>query len=264
MSVDLHCHILPGIDDGARDIKTSLEMLRIAEKEGIEHVIATPHYIKGEVDNSSPIVQEKCEELKQALMNENIKVKVYPGNEVYMNPDIPALLKERIICPLNNTSYVLVEFPMVTIPLFAAEVFYQLRLKGFNPILAHPERNGEIAGDPNILFDLIQSGVLVQINAASLTGFYGKKAEDTAWTLLRHGMVHFVATDAHSDGRRSPRLSESRKAVESKFGEAYAERLYELNGFAVLNDERIEYTDPSRVTKRKHFLFSPFNRFFTR
>jgi len=264
MSVDLHCHILPGIDDGAGDMETSLEMLRIAEKDGIEHIIATPHYIKGEIDNGPSIVREKYEELKQALVNGNINVKVYPGNEVYISPDIPELMEDRLICPLNDTSYVLVEFPMSTIPLYAADVFYQLRLKGFNPILAHPERNGEIVGDPNILFDLVQSGVLVQINAASLTGFYGRKVEETAWSLLRHGMAHFVATDAHSQGRRAPKLSESRKAVESEFGEAYAKRLYELNGLAVLSNERIEHTEPKKITKRKHFLFPSLSRFRTK
>jgi len=262
MSIDLHSHILPGIDDGARDMETSLEMLKIAERDGIRHIVATPHFIKGEVENPAQVVLEKCEQLKQDINRENIKVDIYPGSEVYMTPEIPELLKEGRICTLNGSSYVLVELPMTAIPIYAAEVFYRLKLNGFEPILAHPERNREIAGNPNILFNFIQSGVLAQINAASLMGFYGSEVKNAAWTLLKHGMVHFAASDSHTCRGRAPRLSMPRSLVAEKMGEDTAQRLFELNGLAVLNNERIDFQEPSMVKKRKSFSIPILSKLF--
>lgn len=253
--IDLHCHILPEIDDGAVDIDTSIEMVKIALKEGIKHIILTPHYICTSIDNNASVILKKYTEFVDRLKEEELDIQVYPGSEVFISPEIPQLVEEGLICTLNNSSYVLIELPMMSLPIYTKEILFQLNINGFTPIIAHPERNIEISKDPNILYELISRGVLSQVNATSLTGLNGTKVRETALTLLRHGMVHFIASDAHTCRGRAPRLLKSREIVRSEMGEDIAINLFEKNGLSVINNKEIDIADPIRVDrKRKYFI----------
>lgn len=256
--IDLHCHVLPGMDDGAPDLDTSLEMLMIAQTDGIDSIVATPHFIAGEYNNNTDAVLQKLDELKTAAEVEGIFVKLYPGNELYIDPGIPALLKEGSVCTLNNSSYVLVEFPMADIPAYAADTLYHIRLEGYTPIIAHPERNQKLGGDPDLLIEMIDAGALCQVNSSSITGIFGNRIKRTAFDMLRHGMVHLVGSDAHTAGGRAPRLAKARELVAADCGEELAVKLFEANAQAVMEDRAIDTGEPSRVRRLRRRFFLPF------
>jgi protein-tyrosine phosphatase len=251
--VDIHCHILPGIDDGAQDIETSSRMLKIAANEGTSHIIATPHFIHAAIDNNAAVVGKSHKELEKLAENENMDIKIYPGNEVFLSPEIPELIGKHQICTLNGSYYILIEFPMMSIPVYTKEILYQLRLDGYTPIIAHPERYGEIAKDPNILNDFIERGALIQVNSTSLIGIYGDRIKRLSMTLLKHGMVHFVASDAHTCRGRSPKLKKCRGIVDSEMGREMSDTLFEINGFAVIENREIKVAEPERVSNRRSF-----------
>lgn len=254
MLVDLHCHIIPGIDDGAKDVDTALHMCRIAVEEGIGHIIATPHYIEGELHNDYDIIQQKLGSFRNVLINNNIDISIYPGSEIFIFPQLPQIVREGKICTLNNSRYILIELPMMSVPDYTTEVIYSLRIDGFIPIIAHPERNMAIAEKPNLLFDLIKRGALSQINSTSITGVFGKKTKQAAATLLRHNMVHFVSSDAHTSRGRSPRLLKSKEIIEQEIGQGAAELLFN-NNVRVLKDEEISVPEPERVKNTGSFAF---------
>lgn len=263
MMVDLHTHILPGIDDGAGDTAISFDMLRIAAASGTTCIFATPHFIPGSLENDRTFVIKKYEELLKAAAEKTYGIKILPGSEVFISPDVPALFGEGKICTLNHSSYLLVEFPMMSIPSYAGDILYQLQLKGCCPIIAHPERNREIAANPGILYDFVRRGILSQVNSTSLTGVYGKKVRETAFTLLRHNMVHFVASDAHTCHGRSPKLARARELVEAAEGSDTAVRLFETNGLAVEKNVHIEVPEPEPVRNDKsfkNFVFEPLKK----
>ncbi len=256
MFVDLHTHILPGMDDGAKDLSFSLEMLKMAEENVTGHIFVTPHYIHNELDNNTSIVREKYNELVSLAVEKGINVKLYPGSEVFIHHEIPELLEAGAICTLNNSSYVLIEFPMESIPVYTDEILYRMELKGYIPIIAHPERNKDIANNPNLLYDLVERGVLAQVNSTSLTGLYGSKVFQTALTLIKHRMVHFVASDAHTMSGRAPRLKKAFEIVAEREGKDTALKLFVENGMAVINNESIEVPEPIMVKTDKSFFMS--------
>ncbi|MGE5633543.1 MAG: tyrosine-protein phosphatase [Caulobacteraceae bacterium] len=197
--IDIHCHILYGVDEGPDSLHISLEMCRQAIKEGIEKIIATPHYIIGERYDSN--ISEKIKTLNNELKNNNIGVEVLPGNEAFIDFGLVDRLSNKECLTLSNSKYVLLEVPMLEVPRFTENVIYELLLKGYIPILAHPERNRAINVKPEIVYELVRNGCLMQLNSTSLFGLSGEKAENTAKQLLSHNLVHFIATDAHSAGR---------------------------------------------------------------
>lgn len=239
MFVDIHSHIIPAIDDGAVDEKTAADMLRMASENGTSHIIATSHFIAGSIENTSALVHEKCAELRGLAVREGIDISIHPGAEVFISPDIPELYDKGIICTLNDSSYILLELPMAGIPVYTEDILYELQLKGLTPIIAHPERNREILMHSDILAGMVDRGILAQVNAGSITGIYGRKIRRVAMKLIKMGWVHFVASDAHSAGRRSPVLDEAAAIVRRKFESDKAESLFYKNAMAVLENGTI-------------------------
>lgn len=252
---DIHAHILPGMDDGAADMDESVEMLRMAVADGTAHIVVTPHftpacYAHGQdneisggatidcsgVKNVSDIVRQRAADLRDAAIKNGIDVSVYTGTEALLTPETPELLDCGSICTINDSSYVLVEFPSCRIPVYASEVLYRIQLSGFVPVIAHPERCFEVIRDHRVLKDFIERDILLQVNSGSLTGMFGKKIKRTAMKLIKSGMIHFVASDAHSCNGRKPVLSKAAAIVEKKFGREAAERLFYSNGLAMLQN----------------------------
>lgn len=227
--IDLHCHILPGIDDGPADINISIEMARIAAADGITTIVATPH-VKERMHPASEI-GERIAELNERLDALNIPVRILPGADVYALLD-PALLHPYTI---NNTDYILIEFPHSHLPKNAKEVLFRLIMAGFLPIITHPERNPSIIRNPELLFDLLGSGALVQITADSLAGTFGPEKQACARYLLQHDVVQFIATDAHSSQYRRPILSAGLKNATKIIGKEKAQRLVSLYPEAVIS-----------------------------
>ncbi len=238
MFVDIHSHILYGIDDGAVDAATAIEMLRLAAEDGTTHIAATPHFISGYKSNTK--VKKICGELQQMASDQGINIHIFPGNEVFISPDIPALYDNGDITAINNSSYLLVEFPAMNIPIYTNNVFYNLQLRELVPIIAHPERNREIAEKPEILQEFVNRGILLQVNSGSITGLYGRKIQKIALKLIKAGLVHFVASDAHTCESRSPKLNSAAKIVEKEFGKDLVEKLFYRNGMTVLENGQIK------------------------
>lgn len=259
--VDLHSHILPYVDDGSDSEQTSLDMLKIAEKDGVKHVIATSHFIPGELENIIEIVNYRLSSLVEKSKNIGLSVDIYPGNEVFITPEIVDLIENGNICTLNNSSYVLIELPLMSIPPYTDEVLYKLQLKGYKPIIAHPERNREIITDPNLLYNFIKRGILVQSNSNSFLGLHGKRVKETVFTLLNHYMIHFVSTDAHDINKRSPKLRKTFKLITDIVEWETGLDLFSRNGIAVINNLGINIPDPEAVKNKKSYFISSLMKF---
>jgi protein-tyrosine phosphatase len=219
--IDFHSHILPYIDDGSKNFDMSLEMLRLAAGEGTEFICATSHFIPEELEVNKKIYYEKLENLSQLIKTKNLAISIIPALELYMHPDLPKLFSEKRIWGINLTTYLLIELPMQQFPLYTDEVFYELRLQGALPIIAHPERNSKIRSDEGLLKNLIEQGALAQVNAGSLTGTYGKDIQEFAGHLVDRNMIHLVGSDAHDDSRRTTKIESAFELIKSRNPELY-------------------------------------------
>ncbi len=243
--IDIHSHIMPFVDDGAEDYEMSVRMLEMAAAEGITHIIATPHFIHGSLENGNPrMTRQGVDDLMIRVGWAGMDMKIFPGCEVYIDPVLPELLQSGQLCTLNDTRYVLVELPLSCIPIYTEEVMFQLMLGGYVPIIAHPERNAEIMKKPALLSAYVERGLLCQINASSLTGLYGRHVQKAAMKIVKSGMAHFVGTDAHTCRGRSPRFKAAYSIVMYETDARIAHRLFRENGMAVLSDSIIKHEWP--------------------
>jgi protein-tyrosine phosphatase len=244
--IDLHCHILPGMDDGALDISESIEMARIAAADGIKKIVATPHISTpghpeaAGKENLSEIIDKKIEHLNRCLEEEEIPVEILRGGEV------SAFLSPHACKPftINRTAYLLVEFPGTHLPANARELIFKMSLAGLRPIISHPERNPSVIQDPQRLKTLVQSGALVQITAASLTGEFGLECQACALHLLREQMVSFIVSDGHGAVQRPPVLSRAFKTAKDRVGKKMAAALVSGNPEAVIEGRPLSTGSP--------------------
>lgn len=237
--IDIHCHILPYSDDGADSIDTSIEMCRAAFKNGIFTIIATPHYISGHKQTvNSDMVLKQVGMLNRMLESKNIDVTILAGMEVFISHDIMELYDSGKILTLNKSRYLLIEFPFNSIPLYADALLFKLMMKGLIPVIAHPERNSNIINDIGIASEYSRKGILFQVNAGSLSGRFGKKAEKTAKKLLTHNVVSFIASDAHSADTKTSEIIKAYKYVKN-LDRNLSERIFLENPLCLINDVEI-------------------------
>lgn len=195
--IDIHCHILSGVDDGARSLETSIRMAKKAKRLGYTDIFATPHYIEFDLENEKKEITQRVKELNEILEDNGIAIKVHIGNEIYISSNIASRLEKKEICTLGDSKYVLIELPMQGRVQNLIEIVKELISKEYIPILAHPERYEFVYKDYTLLYDLIDLGVLMQLNIGSIVGIYGRKAKNMAKKLLKNNMVHLMATDSH-------------------------------------------------------------------
>lgn len=255
LMIDIHSHILPNVDDGAKDIDESIEMAKQYIDNGINKVIATPHYIEGAENSTKDLNLKVLESLKEALYQKGLDLDVYLGNEIYVTMDINKYLDENKISSLNNSRYILIELPMFDIPLYMANLIYEILLKGYVPIIAHPERNARIIENPNLLYGFIMKGALTQLNLPSLEGRYGDKIKTTSELLLKHNMIHFVGTDAHSKNKRSPNVKNSLNLLKKLLDKETYRRVTYLNGLDLLNNRKINVESPIEYKEQKSLFY---------
>jgi len=233
--VDLHHHLLPGLDDGSPDLETSLAMARLAADDGITHIVCTPH-ASSRYTFSPELIEEKLATLRAALARESIPLTLASGCDFHLSYDN---IKDAIAHPskysLNATDYLLIELPDHGLSTSLEEIFYQLRLAGLTLILTHPERNPTLQRDHGRLAAWLREGMLVQITTSSILGKMGETARKMSQTLLANRWVHFLATDAHNLTTRPPLMSEARNIVARHYGDSYANRLCTENPTAVFN-----------------------------
>jgi len=252
--IDLHCHILPGIDDGPESIEESIEMARIARSDGTRTIVATPHTLNAVHSNSESLVATRVSVLERALNRENVDVRICPGADAHLCSGMAARIAAGDAGTINGTGrYVLIEFPPETVPPGAEEELFQLRLKGVTPIITHPERNLAMQNRPDVLAGLVALGCLVQITAMSVTGEFGEETMAASHQMLERRLAHLLASDAHSSDARPPLLSPGLGAAADVLGSmAEAEEMVRSRPAAILAGMDVEVPE-ARESKKKRW-----------
>jgi protein-tyrosine phosphatase len=235
--IDLHCHLLPGVDDGAQDLSTSLMMARAAVAQGITVVACTPHILPGVYRNHGQDIRAATKQLQDALDREEIPLKLVTGADAHMTPNFVAGLRAGQLLTLADSRYVLVEPPHHVAPPQLEDFFFNLVMAGYVPILTHPERLSWIRSRYDTIKKLVQTGAWMQITAGSFTGAFGRTALYWAERLLDEGCVHLIASDAHDAERRPPDLAAGRDCVAKRIGAQEAEHLVFTRPMGILKDE---------------------------
>lgn len=249
--IDIHCHILPGVDDGPRTIEESLEMAKQAEQQGITTIVATPHHRNGSFDNSKNSIIQEVSFLNRELARENIDIEILPGQETRIYGELVEETSGEELLTVNNTGiYILIEFPSSHLPRYANKLLFDLQMKGFVPIIVHPERNREISENPGKLYQLIKEGALSQLTASSVTGKMGKKIKKMSLDLIFHHQAHLIASDAHNTTTRPFDLREAYETIEKEFGVSMRYTIQE-NADLVIEGKMVAKEIPQRIQKKK-------------
>lgn len=234
--IDLHCHLLPGIDDGAPDLATSLAMARIAAADGIEVIACTPHIYPGLYENNGLAIRRAVTELQARLDEAAIPLQLTYGADTHIAPDLVASLREGRVPSLHGSRYFLLEPPHHVAPPRLEETVFNLLAAGYVPVVTHPERLSWIEDRYQTFVELARKGAWLQVTAGSLTGRFGPTAQYWAEHLLDEGWVHILATDSHGVNRRPPLLAEGRWAAERWVGAQESVHLVQTRPQGILND----------------------------
>lgn len=238
--IDLHCHILPGVDDGARSFAEAVAICRLAAGDGCEAMVATPHQRRGEWWNSDRDQLAALADELQDQMGDGLRVHL--GGEIHVDSDAELLAElERLpqgggVLPLAGSRYLLIEFDSNGTPRQAIHLVHELVVAGWRPVVAHPEFIPWLAADPELVARLVALGAFTQVTAMSVTGDFGRRPQADAHALLDAGLVHFLASDAHNPHRRPPGLRRAYDLVAGRWGEEAARRLTTDNPRAVVED----------------------------
>ena len=236
--VDIHSHILWGLDDGAKTMDDSLAMVRMAAAAGTTDIVATPH-ASYEYHFDADLVEQKLKELQTAC---GPAPALHYGCDFHlMFENIEDALQHPRKYTINHGNYLMVEFSDAVIAPNMSDVLQRLGAAGIRPVITHPERNSVLQRTPKMLDGFFEIGCLVQVTAQSLTGLFGRQAEQAAWKLMERGMVHFVASDAHETARRTTDMRQAWKAVAERFGPERAEQLLDSNPAAAVRSEALPF-----------------------
>ncbi|MCL4543960.1 MAG: hypothetical protein M1118_05060 [Chloroflexi bacterium] len=249
--VDLHVHVVPGIDDGPATVADAVELVRAAAEAGTGVLVATSHseeVLEGHY--SLERLKGRLEPVQAALAHDAGIPMLLLGCEVFLELQSPQLIADGVLPTLNASRYVLVEPPLDQLPLYFDETLFQLHIRGFVPVLAHPERNARIQQRPEQLGDWCQRGYLVQITASSFLGEFGSLAKTVAHTAVSRGWCHVVASDGHGAAHRSPQLRGAYNTIVQEFGAQAAHMLFIDNPRAIIEDREV-HTLPAKVVSKK-------------
>lgn len=250
--IDMHCHIIPGIDDGADVMDTSIDMLKIAARDGIKKMIITPHY-NNYFENDATSISSRLDDLRSEILKHKIDIEVFPGQEVMLSRNMVEQYKDTTIRGLNYSRYILFELPNDKLPDYTFDIIYELKLLGVIPILAHPERYEFIINKISTINGFIEEGCLFQITSHSIKGLFGREIQRTAELLIKNEACHFIASDAHSCGRRRPELKKAYDIIQ-QYNKELCNNLTD-NANKLINDEKIENNCVKIVEKKSIFDF---------
>lgn len=238
--IDIHSHILPNIDDGAKYIEETHTLIKEAQKSGFEAIITTPHYM----ENYYEIDELKRKELINKIQSD---IRLYVGNEIYLSDNIIKLLECKKASTINNSNYILFELPMNSMPMNLYDVIYEMLQHKLIPILAHPERYTFIQKEPELICDLIRNGVLMQANYGSIVGQYGSKAQTIMQVFLKNDMIHFLGTDVHKANTIYPKMPQIIEKLVKIIGKDKLEQLSTINPKLVLENKEIKVTTVEEI-----------------
>lgn len=256
--IDLHCHILPGLDDGSKSIDESLAMIDQLQKVGFKTLIATPHVLEGRGSLRPEEILAATEQVRTCLAEAKSSVEILPGAENYIFPDLAKWALDQKLMTLGNTGkYLLIELPMFEIPHYTDQVFFELQVAGLTPVLAHPERNRGLVENPERLLDWAKRGILFQLDLRSLDGKYGPQAEALANRMLESDLIHCIGSDAHRVARSSSSYREAIQSVQDLVSEECFKEITVSNPQAILDgkarpsENDREYRFKETTTKKK-------------
>lgn len=253
--IDIHAHIIPGIDDGAKTIETSIKMLKETEKDGTKKIVATPHYCIGYGEATINEVKVIVEKLNKTMEEENIDIEIYSGQEVYFSNHMIEDYKNGIIGTINDSKYMLIEFPMDKFDSNIFDVIYEMEFMGVKPIIAHPERYLPIVEKPSFINRFIEEGYLLQLNTGSIQGKFGKKVKKTAEIFIKNGIYSFIGSDAHNEKSRPTGLSEALKIIDNLNLEL--KEIFINNSEKLLKNQEIKFCgDKIKLKKSLIYLFN--------
>lgn len=245
--IDIHSHILYGIDDGSDSIEESIKIIEKAKENGVTDIICTPHYIYNSEYNSKKNSNKK---ILDKINKEVEGINLYLGNEVFITDNLLDLLKSKEISSLNNTKYILIELPLCSAYHSLHEIIFQLRCNGYIPIIAHPERYLSIQSNPASITHLLEHGALLQSNIGSVTGFYGKRTKKTVKYLLKNRYVQFMSSDVHHDSYCTyDLLAKAKKKIKFYTNQNYMEDILINNPRKLIENEDIEYNTEANSNK---------------
>lgn len=251
--IDIHSHILYGVDDGPKDLTESLELARLAVKEGIKTIIATPHHHNGRYNNRKQDIIDKVQHLNEQLQIETIPLTVLPGQEPRIYGELLDDYKKGDILTLNDGQHFLfIELPSSHVPRYTEQLLYDIQLAGLTPIIVHPERNQEFMERPDLLYQLVKRGALTQITTGSLTGFFGKNIRKFTTQIIDANLTHFMASDAHHVNHRPFFFDEALDFLQKRYGTDIVYYFTENAQFLV-NGENVHKEIPMRIKAKKFF-----------
>lgn len=264
--IDIHCHILPGLDDGAKNMDETLEIVRQLREVGFETLIATPHVLEGSEYLSPADILSATEHVRECVAEAGIPVEILPGAENYIFPDMAKWVQAGKLLTLGNAGkYILLELPMLEVPYYTDQVFFELQVAGLTPILAHPERYRGLVDEPERLVEWANKGILFQLDLRSMGGKYGPQARRLAEVMLQSELVHFVGSDAHRVARSELAYLRELRSVEEIVGGTKLKEVTLTNPGEALDGKSVQrgreyFLREHFVKKRRSGLWSWFRR----
>lgn len=253
--IDIHCHILPGVDDGASSIEESILMVRQAAKHGIRKIIATPHHQNGLHMNPGEHISGLVDFLNGKIKDANIPVEILPGQETQVYGNILSDLEKGIIMPLANKGrFILIELPKSHVPTFTTKLIFELQINEFKPIISNPELNRELIRHPDTLYHFVKNGALTQVKAGSIIGGEGKKIQRFTERIIEANLTHFIASDAHHSKGKGFYMQEAYETITKKFGQSVTYEFQE-NSTRIIDGGMIQVKVPNRIRNRKMWSF---------
>lgn len=250
--IDIHSHILPGVDDGADNIKESLAIAKTAVADGLTGIVATPHFMEEGYRMSPAEIEQRVEDLQREMDENGINLMIYPGAELFIYQDLAKDLAEGLVPTINGGKYILIEFPMSKFPSYTEDVLYDIQVMGYRPVICHPERYSPVMEDPNKIVEWINSGIYAQVNASSLIGVFGEKVKKTAEILLKHNMVQLIGSDVHTLNKRKQCLREGMDKIRQLTGDNV--EIFIENNERIVNNRELKVLQPLIYEEKKGII----------
>ena len=239
--IDIHSHIIPNVDDGARSVEETFNILKEAQEAGFTDVILTSHFLLNYYETNAQELIFWKEKLQEVLKKQGTKINLHSGMEIYITNQMEELLENKKILTLANSGYMLIELPLATNVKYFDYVVYYLEAKGIKPIIAHPERYKCVQKDPDIVEEYIEKGCLIQCNYGSIVNLYGREAEKTIKTLLKKNQVHFLGSDVHRENGTYLIVLDAIKKIRKIIGENKINEITTINPKKILQNEEWQY-----------------------
>ena len=251
--IDIHCHLLPGIDDGSENLDISLQMARDAVADGITHALLTPHHMNGHYINHATDVVDLTNWFQAELDKNHIPLTVFPSQEVRINGNLLSLIDNHDILTTDEQGqYILIEFPSHDVPAFTKKMLFNLQERGLTPVIVHPERNTELMAHPELLYDMVSNGAYSQITASSYVGTFGKAVQKFSEDILDNGLTQIIASDAHHLPDRTYEMSDAFAKLKKEYGSRRS-HAFDDNAKALINGDPLIRFDETPIKKKKFF-----------